>query len=118
MLPTLARLDLTYYEWSVLADEQMAALEASIHRVLFAEHEFDYGRHADALGLARDGELEPGWRNRRCDVLAMWSHVHYRADAFVTSDANFHRPIKRAALLELGANAICTPEAAVGLFAQ
>lgn len=115
VLPTMGRFGLAYYDWFVWADEGMAALEEDIHHVLFPDRESDYARHADAMRLPRDGEIEPGWRNRRCDVLAMWSHITYGADAFVTSDDNFHRPVKRAALLGLGAKVIVTPESALSL---
>jgi len=56
------------------------------------------------------------WRNRKCDVQAIWSHIHHKRDVFVTSDCNFHKADKKAALIALGAGRIEHPEGALSLF--
>jgi hypothetical protein len=55
------------------------------------------------------------WRNRNCDVQAIWSHIHHKRDVFVTSDCNFHKADKKAALIALGAGRIEHPEGALSL---
>lgn len=113
ILRPLLRLGLGYWDWCVLTDEDGARLERQIHDVLFPPGDFEQADYLRARGLADDGQIDPDWRNRRCDVLALWSHIQYAGDLFVTSDTNFHRPGKREALLALGARAIMRPEAAI-----
>ena len=55
------------------------------------------------------------WRNAKCDVQAIWSHVNARRDVFVTGDKNFHRSQNKKRLLELGARRIEEPNAAAAL---
>ena len=59
-----------------------------------------------------DGATDRKWRNRICDTLALWTHLHFGGGIFVTSDKNFHKPSKRSALSDLGAELILTPAAA------
>lgn len=56
-----------------------------------------------------DGQLSHKWLNAKCDVLALWSHIYYGGDIFVTSDENFHKEKKLPHLLHLGAGAILRP---------
>jgi hypothetical protein len=55
------------------------------------------------------------WRNAKCDVQAIWSHIHRKRDVFVTSDGNFHSPANKARLITLGANCIERPSNALTL---
>ena len=56
------------------------------------------------------------WRNCKCDVLALWSHIHHNnRDVFVTDDRNFHAETKKPALIALGANRIEIPSSALSL---
>jgi hypothetical protein len=48
----------------------------------------------------------------------MWSHIYHGRDVFVTSDDNFHKAGKKAALIDLGAGHIERPEGALSLLAQ
>jgi hypothetical protein len=51
-----------------------------------------------------------------CDVLTMWSHIHYRGDVFVMSNSqDFLRESRVAALQELGVSRLMKPTDAVGL---
>jgi hypothetical protein len=60
--------------------------------------------------LSFDGAaLDHQWRNAKCDVLSIWSHIHYRRHVFVTSDGNFHKETKKPRLLALGAGRIEQP---------
>jgi len=45
----------------------------------------------------------------------MWSHIHHKRKVFVTSDRNFHKADKKAALIALGAGRIEDPESALSL---
>ena len=105
---------LTYWDWCVYADDEMGDLAIGIHRVLFPTSEYDYAEYCAAGGVAVDEErIDPRWRNRRCDVLALWSHTYYRRSVFVTRDSNFLGPAKRETLESMGAGKICSPEDAL-----
>jgi hypothetical protein len=55
------------------------------------------------------------WRNQKCDVLALWSHIHNARDVFVTNDREFHKTPRKRALIALGAGRIEKAETAVKL---
>jgi hypothetical protein len=115
--------DITFWDWSLWSDANMQALERHIHKVLFPRVEFlwpDYCRtQKPKLDPATSPAASPAghtWRNAKCDVLAIWSHVHHRRDVFVTTDRNFHKRTKKPALLSLGARRIERPQIAAALF--
>jgi hypothetical protein len=58
-------------------------------------------------------KIDPKWRNAKCDVLALWSHIRFNGDVFVTSDKNFWKQKKKEQLIALGASNILTPQEVV-----
>jgi hypothetical protein len=95
-------------------------LEQEIHSILFPTVPFlweDYCRANNLDPLDRPPNPSTGkwrkWRNCKCDVQAIWSHVHHKRDVFVTSDTDFHD--KKAALIALGAGRIERPDDALSL---
>jgi len=115
-LPVLAPmwyLDITFLDWCLLSDAAMESLERKIHEVLFPNIEFlwtDYCRVH--LGT---NTVDARWRNAKCDVQALWTHVFNKRDVFVTSDRNFHSTAKKTRLVGLGAGRIEFPESAASL---
>lgn len=108
--------DITFWDWSLGAGDKELALERQIHDVLFPAAPFLWPDFCTANGLdAAASPLNSKWRNHKCDVLALWSHIHQARDVFVTSDGNFHAETKKAALVVLGAGRIETAESAVTL---
>jgi hypothetical protein len=112
--------DITFWGHSLWADAGMQALERNIHQVLFPRVEFlwqDYcrSRKLDPAMSSAASPLGHKWRNAKCDVLTIWSHVHHERGVFVTSDRQFHKHSKKPALLSLGAQRIEFPEGAVAL---
>lgn len=108
-------LGIAYYDWCVLADEAMIDFERRIHGVLFPNLEFLYADFCARLGLdSTVAPVDARWRNPKCDVQAVWSHIHYGDGIFVTSDLNFHNPGKKHALIALGAGQVLNPQKAVG----
>ncbi len=106
----------TYWDWCVYADEEMEELAQQIHRILFSGSEYGYGDYCAARGLPVEEEaIDPAWRNRRCDVLALWSHVYYRRDMFVTGDQHFLAPTRRHLLESVGAGTICSQSDAISM---
>lgn len=101
--------DLTFLDWSLYSSPESEAQERRIHDVLFPRFEFDWQDYCRNHGLARNTLPNHDWRNHKCDVQALWSHIHYGREIFVTSDGNFHSAAKKAALIALGANRIEHP---------
>jgi hypothetical protein len=110
ILTPIAYSGITFAEWCLAADDEMIELERKIQEVLFPTIHFDYetyndDRNHDNINVRR--------RNAKCDVLAMWSHVRFNGDVFVTSDMNFHKQRKKDQLIALGAGNILKPQEAV-----
>jgi hypothetical protein len=55
------------------------------------------------------------WRNAKCDVQALWSHIYHKRSCFVTRDENFFKVSKLPALIDLGAGSIMRPAEAAAL---
>lgn len=117
VLRPIGRWNVTYWDHGVWADEAMGALEEQIHTILFSQP-YRWAPIAREAGLdpevtpAEDCDLWRKWRNRLCDSAAMWCHIHYNGDIFVTRDANFLAPSKKTALEQLGARSIAEPSQA------
>jgi hypothetical protein len=112
--------DITFWGRHFWSDCGMQALERQIHRVLFPRVEFIWQDYCRSHGLdpaTSPAASPPGhpWRNAKCDVQAIWSHVHHGRDVFVTTDSNFHKSTKKPVLLSLGAGRIERPQGAVAL---
>jgi hypothetical protein len=108
--------DLTFWDWGVFPDDVMLALERQIHEVLFPAFPFLWSDFCAANGLDPVTALPNStWRNYKCDVLALWSHIHKARDVFVTHDGEFHKATKKPPLIALGAGRIEKVETAVML---
>ncbi len=104
--------DVCFWDHALWSSSEMEAVERRIHDTLFSNVEFLWPDYARAHGL--DANAAPAaweWRNVKCDVQAIWAHIHHRRDVFVTSDMNYHK--HSAKLIALGAGSIVTPEQAV-----
>jgi hypothetical protein len=115
LLRPMAYCDVTFFDWCVFTDESMVDLERQIHTMLFPSIEFVWTDFCRARALDSAAGIDRKWRNAKCDVQALWSHIHHERDVFVTSDANFHKPAVQAQLVALGANRIEYPHAAQAL---
>ena len=115
ILKPLAYFDLTYFDWSILGGDEIDEIESRIHEILFPETMFRWADQASACGLdpnqaAKEHNTEwLKWRNRKCDTLALWCHIHYKKDVFITQDSNFHKVTKKSTLEKLGAKSILFP---------
>jgi hypothetical protein len=113
----MAYFDISFLDHCLLTDGSMLALERKIHSILFPSVQFLWQDHWRDMAINPPPELpDRKWRNCKCDVQAVWSHIYSGRDVFVTSDKNFHKDDKKAALVALGAGRIEYPEAAVSLF--
>jgi hypothetical protein len=116
VLKPLGYFDITYVDWCVVADKNgpMTNLERKIHETLFPEIQFLYREFCRKNGIDINSRpIDHRWRNPKCDVLSLWSHIYYGSGIFVTMDTNFHKPMKKRALIALGAGQILKPEDAV-----
>lgn len=106
---------ITFWGRSVWASTQSESLERAIHVILFPDIEFEYQDFCMKRGLdpVNSGELGETWRNAKCDVLALWSHINDGGNIFITSDRNYHKQSKKPQLIALGAGDILKPEEAV-----
>lgn len=90
MLHPMMYWDVTFWDASVYADDESEALEQRIHGILFPNMPFKWVDFCKANGLDPDhAPLSAKWRNAKCDVQAMWTHITSRRSVFVTSDRNF-----------------------------
>jgi len=97
-----------FYGHFIYPDDSMTKLLVDIHTTLFPSMTFDH----DAYRLSRKlppGNLDSHWRNAIWDDLALWCHIHYDRDVFLTSDGNFHKHSKKPRLVALGAKEILRP---------
>jgi hypothetical protein len=112
LLRPLAYSGMHYIGWAVICGQETRAFEQRIHEIIFPRIAFDAENHCrrdDARGRER-------WRNAKCDVLAMWCHIKYEGDIFVTRDKrHFLKQSKKSRLEALGARTIATPEQLLGL---
>ena len=113
-LPPLLVLDVTYLDHSLLGSDELSAQARRIHEVLFPDSPFDYTEYCADFGIDPEAnDVDRKWKNRLCDTLALWAHLHSDGGVFVTSDENFHKQTKRNALAGLGAEVLRPDEAAM-----
>jgi len=53
----------------------------------------------------------------KCDVLALWSHVWFKGDIFITTDKDLRKKSVKPRPIELSAGKILRPDEAVNLLA-
>lgn len=115
ILRPMAYWDITFWESSLWADPKMEALERQIHLILFPNVQFSWEDYCRANGLDPASAPTGRWRNYKCNVQSIWTHIYNKKDVFVTSDEDFHTAAKKQALIGLGANRIVYPCEAVSL---
>lgn len=110
LLMPMAYLDICYLDYAIPVDEQMVTLERRIHDILFPSIPFLYAEYSGNSGLDRDRAVGARkWIRAKCDVQAIWCHIHGKNDIFVTQDGNFHKRTKKPRLADLGAPEILRP---------
>jgi len=89
--------DIGFWNVGIHSNEEMIALECSIHSALFPSIPFQWADYVESVGVALDAAPNP-WRNAFCDRQMFWSHVYRSRDVFVTNDRNFRKRLSRSAL--------------------
>jgi hypothetical protein len=93
----------------VVAGDQDIALINRIEAVLFPRDGEVKAALTASEPEADQAAIEGKWRNEALDIHALWCHIHYGGDVFVTSDRNFFKATKQQPLAELGAPRILRP---------
>jgi hypothetical protein len=92
ILPTIAYLGIAFLGYCLLSGGALEELERKIQGILFPKIELEYGDFCKKRGSDPDDrKVWRKWVNRKCDVLALWSHIWYGGDIFVTRDQDFHK---------------------------
>ena len=113
ILPALGRWDLTFWNHSVYSGRWLKELENEIHRILFP-NETEYSDFCKIHHLKETNkDALKKWVRRKCDVLALWSHIMYNGDIFVTRDKIYSREPNKQKLIRLGARKILEPDQAI-----
>jgi hypothetical protein len=117
LVPPMLYFDVTFWDYSLWHDDAMQKQEEDIHKVLFPGIPFLWSDYcaANGLDIHSAGSQGKNWRNAKCDVQALWSHLHARRDVFVTSDKNFHLHSKKPQLLSLFNARVETPQSAAAM---
>ena len=115
MLEPMCYFDITFHDYCLWSGDDMLTLEKQVHNILFPNVEFEWNDFCRANGLDPSQSPSGRWRNGKCDVQNMWTHIYNKRDVFVTSDMNFHGATKKPALVALGTNRIEYPGDAVTL---
>jgi hypothetical protein len=107
--------DITFWDHEIWVDDDaLTDLERQIHTTLFPTMRFLWQDYCRDNGMdSAQSPFGTPWSNRKCDVQAIWSHIHDGRSVFVTTDRNFHR--KKTALIALGAGRIEYPHNAIQL---
>jgi len=116
LLKPITAFDISFFDHSIYPNEDQSALQTRIFETLFPGTPFDWAEHAANLGQdPAEIETQAGqkWRNKFLDAQAMWGHINYGRDVFVTSDENFARRFKSSE--EFEHVVIATPSEAVDM---
>jgi hypothetical protein len=80
LLKPLAYWGVAFYAWAVYGGGEASELDEQIHEALFPSQPFSLQECLDQAGPHDvPSVIEAKWRNRKCDVLALWCHLHYGA---------------------------------------
>ena len=105
---------MAFPDWCYPTGGESTAFERKIHKILFPTIDFDNRDYRTrVLNDPTSDTGDPKWRNAKCDVLVLWSHIRFNGDMFVTSDKNFYKQSKKEQLIALGAGNILRPHEAV-----
>jgi len=79
ILPTILYLGIGFFGYSLFGGGELDELESKIQRILFPAIELEFREFCEKRGLdLEDRKAWQKWVNKKCDVLAMWSHLASR----------------------------------------
>lgn len=101
-LNPLGLIDITFIGHSIICSDNDAKLYQNIKKVLFPNG------YETGLKLIDQPPFKPIERkrlNQICDAVALWCHVKYETNAFVSRDDNFHKKSEKL-MNEFSANIV------------
>jgi hypothetical protein len=105
----------TFWGWSVWGSQEAQILEKKIHDIVHPNCTFSYPEFCEENGIDPVAPIDKKWRNRKCDVLTVLTHILEKRDVFVTSDTDIVGEPRNSLLCNLGAKKIVSPSTAVTL---
>lgn len=114
LLKPIGTYGVTFHDYAIYPDDAQLALQTQIFETLFPTTPANWSQHAADMGQSAEETETPAgmkWRNKFLDAQAMWGHMNYGRDLFVTSDANFAKRFKDSE--RFGDTVIVTPTVAV-----
>ena len=119
ILKPIAYQGIAFHNYCVQGGGSLGRLEKEIQEVLFPEIEIEYTDFCKKRRLNPSNKKNWGtWVNRKCDVLAMCSHIWNGGGIFVTNDDDFHKKTVKPRLIELGAEKILRPAETVRMLVR
>jgi hypothetical protein len=116
LLKPIGTFSVSFYGFAVMPSQQQRKLQSDLFAALFPSVEQTWSERAAALGVDVADFTSPEgwkWRNRLLDVQAVWAHVNYGRDIFVTSDKNFSKRLTTDP--QFSDLVIATPQEAVAI---
>jgi len=119
ILKTIAYAGLAFAGHCLASGGALGKLEREVQGIMFPKIELSYGDFCKIRNLDPNNKKAwQRWTNVKCDVLALWSHIWYKGNIFVTTDEDFHKKTVKPRLVTLGAGKILRPDEAVRLLAN
>jgi hypothetical protein len=118
LLKPIATYGMTFFDHAIYPTKEHLELQTRIFETLFPGTPAIWSKHAADLGQSPEDTDTPDgmkWRNKFLDAQAMWGHINYGRDIFVTSDANFARRFKASE--QFKDVVVVTPSEAVDMLA-
>ncbi len=112
ILKPMGYISISYIGWAIISNDAMLHKEEEIHNILFPNIAF---KRADYCASDLNDPKYQKWLNAKCDVQALWSHIHHGGDIFITSDTNYHKTTKKTVLENMGVGIIANPKEALGI---
>lgn len=114
LLKPIAYWGFTFYGYAIYAGKEITDIEREIHKVLFPKIEYKYDDFCKKRDInSKDKPMNDKWLNARCDALALWCHIYYDNDIFISNDKNFFKKTKIEKLMALRVRNILKPDEAL-----
>jgi len=92
LLKPICYFGISFWNYCILAGDEIVKLAKEIHEVLFDNIEFDHSEYCKKRGgIEYSKGIQKKWKNAIIDTLILWSAIYYDKKILVTRDDNFHR---------------------------
>jgi len=91
LLKPICYFGISFWNYCILAGDEIVKLAKKIHNLLFKNIEFDHGDYCKNRNLHPNDGIQKEWRNAIIDTLILWSAIYYDKKILVTRDGDFHK---------------------------